>query len=45
VECTFAGGAPVPTHEDGAPAGTTILAMGLATLAEADYLEFEDSLI
>jgi hypothetical protein len=45
VEYTFAEGVPVPTHEDGAPAGTTILAMGFATLAESGLPEFEDSLM
>jgi len=31
------GGLPYPTHEDGAPEGVEILAMGLATNAEAEF--------
>lgn len=45
VEYTFADGLPVPTGEDGAPAGLSILAMGFATLAESGLPEFESSLM
>jgi hypothetical protein len=45
LEYTFEDGLPVPTYSDGAPAGTSILAMGWATLAENALPEHESFLV
>jgi hypothetical protein len=44
LEYTFVDGLPVPTYSDGAPEGTSILAMGWATLAESALPEHESFL-
>lgn len=44
LDYTFRDGLPVPTHEDGAPDGTEILAMGWATLIESGLPQYDDSL-
>lgn len=45
LDYTFRDGLPYPTGQDGEPAGTEILAMGWATVAEQGLPQYEDSLM